>query len=94
MSEQRVRGTDALSVIGWLHETREALEPILRAARAVGDLVPLLRIDGNFLLVYRRGMEVFIVNSHYSPNNYFYTEQHGGFLRGGTMHSLIEQGGC
>jgi len=94
MSEQRERTAAALTVIGQLSVTTEALETVFRAARAVEDLVPLLRNDGNFLLVYRRTAEVFIVNSHYSLNNYFYAEQYGRFLHGETIHELLEQGAC
>jgi len=92
MSEKQERSADVLTLVGQLGVSTKTLEPIFRAARTVDDLAPLLENDGNFLLVYRRGAEVFIVNSHYSLNNYFYAERHGRFLHGETIHDLIEQG--
>lgn len=83
---------DALTVIGQLGTKADTLYPLFRAARTVDDLAPILRADGNFVLVYRRGADVAIVNSHYSLNNYFYTEHGGGFLHGETIQSLFKQG--
>ncbi|HXW74440.1 MAG TPA: hypothetical protein VEK10_06470 [Steroidobacteraceae bacterium] len=94
MSEPSERIDDTLTLVGQLGTTTEALRPAFRAARTVDDLVPILRNDGNFLLIYRRAAEVFIVNSHYSLNNYFYTEQDGRFFHGDTIQSLVEQGAC
>jgi hypothetical protein len=84
---------DSLSLIGQLAVDTGSLRPLFRAARSAGDLTPILRNDGNFLLVYRRGEEVFIVNSFYSLNNYFYAERSGRFLHAGTVHALMRQGG-
>lgn len=94
MSEQRDPPRDTLTVVGQLSVTPQSLEPLFTAARSVDDLAPILSNDGNFLLVHRRGAEVFIVNSHYSLNNYFYAEQRGRFLHGDTLHGLVQQGEC
>ncbi len=93
MSAPIAQTVDSLSLIGQLPVECDSLRPIFRAARSADDLTPLLRHDGNFLLVYRRGEEVFIVNSFYSLNNYFYAQCAGRFLHGDTIHSLFRQGG-
>jgi hypothetical protein len=92
MNEQPERAPDTLTVVGQLGAKAESLYPLFRAARTVDDLAPILRTDGNFVLVYRRGAEVSIVNSHYSLNNYLYTELGGQFLHGETIHALLERG--
>jgi hypothetical protein len=84
---------DSLSLVGQMGVGCAVLLPAFRAARTGDDLTPLLRHDGNFLLVYRHGEEVFIVNSLYSLNNYFYAERGGRFLHGDTIHALVRQGG-
>jgi hypothetical protein len=85
---------DSLRIIGQIGVAADTLYPLFRAARSADDLATLLRTDGNFLLIYCRGAEAFVVNSHYSLNNYFYLEQGGRFLHGDTIHALVRQGGC
>jgi len=92
MSAPIAQTVDSLSLVGQLAVESESLRPLFRAARSADDLAPVLRNDGNFLLVYRRGEEVFIVNSFYSLNNYFYAESAGRFLHAGTIHALMRQG--
>jgi len=93
MSAPIAQTVDSLTLVGQLPVESESLRPLFRAARSADDLTPLLRHDGNFLLVYRRGEEVFIVNSFYSLSNYFYAERAGRFLHGDTIHALFRQGG-
>jgi asparagine synthase (glutamine-hydrolysing) len=85
--------SDSLSVTGQIDVEADAVRSSFRAARGVDELAPLLRHDGNFLLVYRRGDDVFIVNSLYSLNNYFYREGHGEFRHGSTIHSMGQGAG-
>lgn len=92
MNRDFVQTDDSLAVVGQVDANGDALRPIFAAARSADDLAPILKHDGNFLLVYRRGEEVFIVNSLYSLNNYFYAEVGGQFRHGDTIHSLARQG--
>jgi hypothetical protein len=93
MSRDFVQTEDSLVVVGQADGDNLALRPLFEAARSGDDLASLLKHDGNFLVIYRRGEEVFIVNSLYSLNNYFYAEVGGRFLHGETIHSFARQGG-
>lgn len=92
MSQTSGQIDDCLRVIGQIDVENSFLWPIFQTARNGDDLTPLLRHDGNFVLIYRRGEEVFIVNSLYSLNNYFYAEHSGQFLHGETICALMRQG--
>jgi hypothetical protein len=87
-----VPAAEPLSVVGQIDAPLETVRARLDGARSLDDLSALLSIDGNFLLVYRRAAEVFIVNSLYSLTNYFYAEQGGRFFHADTLHALLRQG--
>jgi hypothetical protein len=87
-----VTGDDRLSVYGQLLRPERELLVAFREAKLVEDLVSLLRFDDNYVAVYGSGDHVWIVNSVYSLNNYFYAVADGRFLHGDSIDALAAEG--
>jgi asparagine synthase (glutamine-hydrolysing) len=83
---------DTLHVYGQLLRPQDELRSIFRGAASIQDLTPLLQLDDNFVAVYERGPEVWIVNSLYSLTSYYYSHADGRFLHGDTIHALAQKG--
>ena len=63
-----------------------------RRAKVVEDLVSLLKFDDNYVAIYRSGSHVWIVNSVYSLNPYFYAVADGQFHHGDSIEALAGEG--
>jgi asparagine synthase (glutamine-hydrolysing) len=83
---------DRLTVFGQLIRPQAELLTTFRNAATIADLVPLLRLDDNYVAVYEAGEQVWIVNAFYSLNAYFYSLANGRFLHGDSIHALAQRG--
>jgi len=92
MVEPRSGRADELTVIGQLLASRDVLLEKFRQADEIDDLKPLVGLEDNYLAVYQSGEEVWIVNSIYSFNAYFYAVAGGVFLHGDTVAAVASQG--
>jgi asparagine synthase (glutamine-hydrolysing) len=83
---------ERLSVFGQLVTSRDSLLARFRGARAIEDLKPLLELEDNYLAVYETANEVWIVNSLYSLNSYFFAPGADSFLHGDTIAAVAAKG--
>ena len=84
--------TGRLSVFGQLITDRDRLLAHFRGTRTIEDLKPLLALEDNYLAVYETANEVWIVNSLYSLNPYFFASGADSFLHGDTIAAVAAQG--
>ncbi|MDB4988125.1 MAG: asparagine synthase [Myxococcaceae bacterium] len=83
---------ERLTVFGQFAGEPRDLLPAFRAARTGADLEPLLRRDDNYVAAYEQGDRVWVVNSFYSLQPYFYHLSAGLFKHGDTIHGLAQSG--
>ena len=79
-------------MIGQLLTARNAVLQRFRDAVAIDDLKPLLELEDNYVAVYQSEKHVWIVNSLYSLNSYFYSLSKVAFLHGDTVAGIAGQG--
>lgn len=92
MIQPRPERAEELTVLGQLLTSKNVLLQRFRDATKVEDLKPLLEIDDNYVAAYTSGQHVWIVNSLYSLNSYFYSLVDGAFLHGDTVADVANQG--
>jgi hypothetical protein len=80
--------TDRLTVFGQLLCDRSPMLRAFRSASTIADLKPLLELEDNFVAVYESAGSVWIVNSLYSLNAYFFAEAASGFFHGDTIGAV------
>jgi len=80
--------TDRLTVFGQFVSDRSRLLRDFRSASTIADLKPLLTLEDNFIAVYESAEEVWIVNSVYSLNAYFFAEVASAFFHGDTIGAV------
>jgi hypothetical protein len=82
---------ESLTVLGQLLTPKNVLLQRFRSATDVADLKPLLELEDNYVAVYTSEQHVWIVNSLYSLNAYFYAVAGGAFLQGDTIAAVAGQ---
>lgn len=83
------RPTERLTVFGQFLSDRDRLLRSFRTASTIPDLKPLLKLEDNFIAVYEWGGRVWIVNSLYSLNSYFFARTASGFFHGDTVGEVV-----
>jgi hypothetical protein len=81
-----------LTLLGQCLSPRETFLACFRKAATIADLKPLLKLEDNYVAIYESGCQVWIVNSIYSLNAYFYAQTADRFLHGDTIYTLAQKG--
>jgi hypothetical protein len=92
MIQPRPDRAEELTVLGQFLTSKNVLLQRFRGATVVDDLKPLLELDDNYVAAYTSDQHVWIVNSLYSLNSYFYSLAGGVFLHGDTVASVASKG--
>ncbi|MGD0677656.1 MAG: hypothetical protein ABSC94_19740, partial [Polyangiaceae bacterium] len=84
---------ERLSVLGQFLSDGAHLLRNFRTASKIEDLKPVLSLEDNFVAVYEAAGHVWIVNSLYSLNSYFFAKTPSGFFHGDTIGAIVAQTG-